>query len=410
MGSGNGRKFSGALIFAAVCAAATVSRAVDPGVRPGPLSAGGAVAGVNPQYFANVRRAFNQVYSIAGDLESGAGLGPRFNGTSCGGCHAYPAAGGASPKENPQLAMAAAHGARNAIPPFLKPDGPVLALRSLESGEVLPLFTVTGRSDAYGCAVPQPDFSNLAKLGFRIPTPLFGAGLIDNIPDAAILANRDSRRIEKEALGIGGRPSLDSTGRIGRFGWQAQHHSLAGFAEEAYRIEMGVRGARASYEPACSALYQAAYLDPNNSTSYDESEQSFTFLVTEYMRFLDAPHPRSGSAGRGGRLFDSIGCALCHTASLHTGKESDLASLNDREAPLFSDLLLHRMGAKPSDEFRTAPLWGLGQRVFLLHDGRTTDLAAAIRDHGGEADQVIARFERLSPAEQQELLNFLRSL
>jgi CxxC motif-containing protein (DUF1111 family) len=173
---------------------------------------------------------------------------------------------------------------------------------------------------------------------------------------------------------------------------------------------MGVRGARASYEPACSALYQAAYLDPNNSTSYDESEQSFTFLVTEYMRFLDAPHPVTGSAGRGRRLFDSIGCALCHTAFLHTGKESDLASLNDREAPLFSDLLLHRMGAKPSDEFRTAPLWGLGQRVFLLHDGRTTDLAAAIRDHGGEADQVIARFERLSPAEQQELLNFLRSL
>ena len=407
MGSGSGRKFSAALIFAAACAAATVSRAVDPGVRPGPSNAGSAVAGVDPQYFTNVRRAFNQVYSIAGDLESGVGLGPRFNGTSCGGCHAYPAAGGASPRGNPQPAMAAAHGARNVIPRFLRPDGPVLAVRSIESGEVLPLFTVTGRSDAYGCAVLQPDFSNPAKLTFRIPTPLFGAGLIDNIPDAAILANRDSRRAEKDALGIAGRPSLDSTGRAGKFGWQAQHHSLASFAEEAYRTEMGVRGARASYNAACSALYQSAYLDPNNSTSYDESEQSFTFLVTEYMRFLDAPKAVSLSPAIGRRLFESTGCALCHTPSLRTGKQSDLASLNDRDAPLYSDLLLHRVG---SDEFRTAPLWGLGQRVFFLHDGRTTDLLAAIREHRGEAEAVVARFERLSPADQQAVLNFLRSL
>jgi CxxC motif-containing protein (DUF1111 family) len=175
---------------------ALFAQAVDPGVRPGAASAGMPVAGVDAQYFSNGRRSFNEVHSIAGDIESGAGLGPRFNGTSCGGCHSYPAPGGSSPKQNPQLKMAVAHGARNAIPPFLKADGPVLAVRvkgrvgSIEPGEVLPLFTISGRSDAYRCAVDQPDFSDPTNLRFRIPTPVFGAGLIDNILDAEILANR----------------------------------------------------------------------------------------------------------------------------------------------------------------------------------------------------------------------------
>src|SRR5262249_44212833 len=139
--------------------AETVSRAVDPGVRPETVYAGNPIAGVNAEYFANVRSAFNEVYSIAGDIESGVGLGRRFNGTSCGGCHAYPASGGSSPKQNPQLAMAAAHGATNVIPKFLQADGPVLAVRvkakvgSTESGEVLPLFTVSGRADAHHCTV-----------------------------------------------------------------------------------------------------------------------------------------------------------------------------------------------------------------------------------------------------------------
>ena len=167
------------IVFAGACFsnwAQASSQAVDPGVRPGTASAGRALSGVDAQYFANVRGSFNEVHSIAGDIESGVGLGPRFNGTSCGGCHAYPAAGGSSPKQNPQLGMAIAHGARNAIPAFLKVDGPVLAVRvkgrlgSTEPGEVLPLFTVTGRSDAYRCAVDQPDFGDTLNLCFRILT------------------------------------------------------------------------------------------------------------------------------------------------------------------------------------------------------------------------------------------------
>jgi CxxC motif-containing protein (DUF1111 family) len=90
---------------------------------------------------------------------------------------------------------------------------------------------------------------------------------------------------------------------------------------------------------------------------------------------------------------------------------------------LFSDLAVHQMGegladgiaqggAGP-DEFRTAPLWGVGQRVFFLHDGRTSNLVDAIRAHqsrGSEANKVIEHFNELTVQEQQEIIDFLRSL
>src|SRR5260370_7568579 len=105
------------------------------------------------------------------------------------------------------------------------------------AGVVLPLFTVSGRTDAFECAAEQADFSDTANLSFRIPTPLFGAGLIDNIPDAAILANRTAQASHRLRLGIGGVPNLDSAGSAGTFGWKAQHHSLLTFPADPYRTE-----------------------------------------------------------------------------------------------------------------------------------------------------------------------------
>jgi CxxC motif-containing protein (DUF1111 family) len=425
--------------------AETLSRAVDLGARPGPATAGNPVAGVNAEYFANVRGAFNEIYSIAGDIEPGVGLGRRFNGTSCGGCHAYPTPGGSSPRQNPQLAMAAAHGAINVIPPFLKADGPVLVVRAKKNvgvtkpGEILPLFTVSGRVDASHCTVDQPDFSDTANQSFRVPTPVFGAGFIDNISDTVILENRARETTAKVALGIAGRPNLSSDDTVGKFGWKAQHHSLMRFAQEAYQTEMGVSAETSEYRrkslsAECYALYEAAYDDPNFASSYDPGEPASAFLFTEFMRLLDAPTPvdefpgaAATSIRNGRRLVERIGCTLCHTPSLRTDDQSNVHALNQRLVSLYSDLLLHHMGPKladgimqgraESDEFRTAPLWGAGQRVFFLHDGRTTDLLVAILDHasdgtGGrsEASAVIDRFSRLSPAEQQDVLNFIRSL
>jgi CxxC motif-containing protein (DUF1111 family) len=128
--------------------------------------------------------------------------------------------------------------------------------------------------------------------------------------------------------------------------------------------------------------------------------------------------------------FIGTGCSLCHTPSLTTGRaiatgssNSPSAALSNQPVNLFSDLLVHHMGqgladgitqgAAGPDEFRTAPLWGLGQRVFFLHDGRTKDLLAAIQAHdsqGSEANGVIQRFNALSSGQQQDVLNFLRSL
>jgi CxxC motif-containing protein (DUF1111 family) len=150
------------------------------------------------------------------------------------------------------------------------------------------------------------------------------------------------------------------------------------------------------------------------------------------MRMLAPPAPATPTAStqHGSALFSSVGCSLCHTPTLTTGKAIasgsatlPSAALSHQQANLFSDLLVHHMGegladgitqgAAGPDEFRTAPLWGVGQRVFFLHDGRTSDLIRAIRDHaseGSEANQVVRNFQELSAADQQDLINFLRSL
>lgn len=307
-------------------------------------------------------------------------------------------------------------------------------------GEVVPLFTIMGRSDARHCFVQQPDWGGV-KLSFRIPTPTFGAGLVESISDAAILDNQRLNAAAKRELGIAGRPNRSDDGLIGRFGWKAQHHSLLRFTGEAYETEMGIPNEvtysvnREPLAEGCYALYSAPYDDPTSyAGSYNADGGSPVFMFAEFMRVLNQPVPvssweRAGaqSIRRGSGLFDSSGCGLCHTPSLATDKTSEVPAMNGALAHIYSDLLIHHMGPRLADgvtqglagpdEFRTAPLWGIGQRIFFLHDGRTTDLLAAIREHKSsgersesEANTVIDRFEALSASERQDLLNFLRSL
>ncbi len=426
------------------------TRVKDPGVRGGAPAAGRPLRGTDPFLFAEGRDTFQEVYSVTGVLDPARGLGPRFNGTSCEGCHAHPAVGGSSPRVNPQFTMASAHGARNVLPLFLKPDGPVRVVRinsdsgGGERGRVVPLFTVTGRPDAGSCILKQPDFSESGNVIFRIPTPTFGAGLIENIPDAAILANQTAEAAAKRALGIRGKPNKSGHEAIGRFGWKAQNKSLLVAAAEAYSVEIGVPNEIFSYEgeygreplpSAClSLVYGKVPDDPANYTQSIVEWPSYVHRFMVFMRLLDQPKPLTSSPGAtapstasGRQLFGRVGCALCHTPALKTGRSSQIPALNNVAANLYSDLLLHRMGpglsdgivqgAAGPDEFRTAPLWGLGQRIFFLHDGRTSDLLVAIREHKSgtgdlksEASAVIGRFEALGPREQQDLLDFLRSL
>jgi CxxC motif-containing protein (DUF1111 family) len=352
--------------------------------------------------------------------------------------------------------MATAGGARNRLPSFVQLDGPVREARfrykadGSRDGGVRGLFVISGRKDATGdasnCFIRQDDFETHAARGnvsFRIPTPIFGAGLMEQIADATIVANQRASATQKSSLGIGGRPNIvlptgdphrnGNDGTIARFGWKAQNKSLLLFSGEAYNVEMGISNELFPTErdetPGCQ--YVRA---PNDVTNYDALTPIEAVNDVEkfaiFMRFLAPPRPApdTASIANGRSLFTSVGCALCHTPTLMTSR-SPIAALDNKPANLYSDLLLHQMGAALADdivqgeagpdEFRTAPLWGLGQRVFFLHDGRTADLLEAILAHrsaatsryrASEANGVVNRFQSLSERSKQDLLTFLRSL
>jgi CxxC motif-containing protein (DUF1111 family) len=440
---------------------------VDPGVRPGAPGAGDPLHGLTADeaaFFLDGQVRFADVEAVKGGANNG--LGPRFNSNQCLSCHAQPSSGGSSPARNPEVAVATLNGAKNLVPWFVTQAGPVREARfkrnpnGTNDGGVHDLFVITGRKDAPGCNIAQPDFlpagNPLTGQGgnpniiFRIPTPVFGAGLIEAIPDSAILANMRADASTKAGMGIYGHPNAHLSGNanrsandgtITRFGWKAQNKSLLMFSGEAYNVEMGVTNQLFPQErdetPGC--LFNATPEDTSNfTTASSASSNSNTAVLSDieafanFMRLLapPTPAPDTPSTVNGRAHFIKIGCAHCHTPSLSTGRliasgssTNPSAALSNQTANLFSDLLVHHMGkdledgitqggAGP-DEFRTAPLWGAGQRIFFLHDGRTTNLLDAIKAHksqGSEANKVIDHFNGLHTREKQDILNFLRSL
>ena len=430
---------------------APVTQAKDPGVRGGLAGAGGPLSGLTRmenEYFLVGQEDFEEVEEVA------EGIGPRMNLDSCAGCHSQPAVGGTSPAVNPQVAFASLDGGTDSVPPFLSLNGPVREARFVRNpdgspdGGVHALFTISGRTGAQGCTLAQPDFAAQVAAGnviFRIPTPTFGAGLIEMIPDSAILANRASAASAKSVLGIRGRANFAVAGRtisgqsnmngndgtVARFGWKAQNKSLLLFSGEAYNVEMGITNDL--FQTERDETGPCNYTDaPNSITDTDErnpaeaisSIEKFTF----FMRFLAPPTPSPDTPGgapsiaNGAQLFQSVGCVHCHTPSFTTSK-SRIAALSMQPVNLFSDLLVHDMGVGLADgvsqggangrEFRTAPLWGLGQRIFFLHDGRASDLVTAIQAHASrysEANGTVSNYQNLTTSQKQDLLNFLRSL
>lgn len=378
--------------------------------------------------------AFFQGQSTFEEVDTvSTGLGPRFNLDSCAGCHAQPAIGGSSPAVNPQVTRPLLLGAQNTVPSFIEANGPIRAVRFVlhsdgtPDGSVHDLFVITGRSDApAACAIQQPAFTPANNLAFRIPTPLFGMGLIEAISDATLTANLAATASQRQALGIAGRFNINANdGTVTRFGWKAQNKSPLMFAGEAYNVEIGVTNDLFPQEretnPAC-----ATNATPEDTTDFATNTPSDIELFATFMRFLAPPPPAAGPANpsvqRGDGVFNSVGCALCHTPVLQTSLSST-AALSTQNVTLYSDLALHNMGQgladgisqgnAAGDEFRSAPLWGLSSRLFFLHDGRSQDLTETIQLHasaGSEANGVIANFNALSAGAQQDLLNFLHSL
>lgn len=458
---------------------------VDPGPRPGPAGAGGPIPGLSANelnLFNQAKEVFEEVDSVSGTIpgEDGRGLGPTFNGNSCAQCHAQPAVGGSSPGlaspqnpvPNPQVLLATLHGASNLVPSFITANGPVREVRFVSTnpnsnsaaldGGVHGLYTIKGRTDAAGCSLAQTNFAQqLAahNVIFRIPTPAFGLGLVENTPDATLQANLSANAAQKLLLGISGR--LNTTGNDGtvtRFGWKAQNKSLMIFSGEAYNVEQGVSNEVFPNERAVVAgcVFNGTPEDHSNVTDATGTATEMSGDVVSFamfMRFLNAPAPTTTTASQlnGQAQFNTVGCTLCHTPTLATGTSPFPGMSNITYHP-YSDFAIHNMGSTLADginqgdagpdEFRTAPLWGLGQRLFFLHDGRTSDLMQAIQAHsspgfscaltqsfqqftvlgalfspfgqalrcGSEANGVINKFNALTNSQKQDVLNFLRSL
>jgi CxxC motif-containing protein (DUF1111 family) len=469
-------------------------------------------AGPFAPFWGRTTGVFGQLATVNGapDPATGnptlPGLGPSFNGTSCFMCHAHPAVGGTSPgvgtpgfTQNPQLDAAKAYGALNPenYSAFLQPNGPVRearyildptdATRRTLDGTVHSLFTIQGRKDApSGCVVAQPDIvTQMANnnVVFRIPTPTFGVGLIENVSDEDLVAN--VARASALNPAIRGVLNRSNDGTVARFGWKAQNKSLLAFAGEATNVEMGITNELFTNERAagtnCSPNQLPEDVVHGAFTEGDGQGDTATFVSSAienfviFMRINGAPsqcdfasgvnasgaavcNALGASAQSGLQVFNQIGCNLCHTQSFTT-KPSNVNGLSNRTFQPFSDFAVHHMGVTLADgvtqglagpdQFRTAPLWGLGQRLFFLHDGRTSDLKQAILAHsssssvcyttaatqaftvgfplngnasirftpqsstlscGSEANGVIDRFNSLTVQQQQDLLNFLRSL
>jgi CxxC motif-containing protein (DUF1111 family) len=457
----------------------------DPGVRSGAINGQTGATATSPlplssvtantpqgisEFFQNGLTRFQEVEVVSGGANNG--LGPRFNFNQCAGCHAQPAIGGSSAATNPEFTVVSsgvASSATNTVPSFLTANGPTREARfpffftssggantSAPNGGVEDLYTVAGRSDAGSCSLQQPSFAAAQQANdiiFRIPTPLFGDGLLENLDDSTLLNNQTSQA--NNGLGISGTFNHNGNdGTIARFGWKAQNKSVELFAGEAYNVEMGITNEIFQNErplpgedqqgtglPAsCLNLSGSGY--PEDATNFaPQTTSSDTFAENAqipsdvvqfamFMRLLAPPIPSTTTPGgasaisQGASLFSEIGCAVCHTPSLGATQASNVtASLGGATVNPYTDLEIHHMGTgltdnvsqgtAGGDQFRTAPLWGLGQRIFFLHDGRTSNLLTAIQDHassGSEATEVIENFDDLSTSQEQDILDFLRSL
>jgi CxxC motif-containing protein (DUF1111 family) len=434
---------------------------IDRGRRTGPPSAGGALSGLSTNdqtFFSQAQTVLEKSFSVAGTVvnEPGIGLGPLYNANSCAACHAHPAVGGASPTTNPEIQMATDAGATNAIPPFISIKGPVRIMRfiknlstGLTDGALYPFYSIATRSDnadLVHCTIQQPDWTtNLAtnNVVFRIPLPMFGDGLIENVPDASLIAAQNVSRNTSLGIVSGTFNFNNINGQISRMGWKGQQHTIFFVAAEAFVIEMGVTNSifaqkykLPTTQTACST--NAMPEDNPVVSPGSVSVSNYSSAVQNQAEFIRRLAPPTQAASgystatttvtsaqitQGVAAFHNAGCDACHISQQTTGPSS-IAPLNNVRFFPYSDVALHNMGTGLADniaqgtangsQWKTTPLWGLGQRLFLMHDGRETNVYNAIQDHtsaGSEANTSVLTYNSLlSASDQQSLLYFVRSL
>jgi len=355
--------------------------------------------------------SFNDDRFIFEEVEGRAdGLGPTYNAQSCRECHQNVVTGGASQITEHRT-------------------GRLVNGRFFESLGGSLIHSRATEAELVERVIPQDGVRT-----FRISTSTLGAGFVEAIPNATLLAIRDRQPAALRGTAVPV-PVLEADGqvRVGRFGWKAQHASLESFSADAYLNEMGITTPILPEENTASGRYVGM------GSGYDEvadpEDDGIDVIVfADFMRATEAPPrgPESPGSLAGERLFAELGCAGCHVPTITTappgtpingGRFIVPEALGNKLIHPYSDFLLHDVGtgdgipvlpgaayAGTARQIRTAPLWGLRTRNRLMHDGLSFSREDAIARHGGQAAPSRARFDRLGSAQRAQLVEFLDSL
>ncbi len=331
------------------------------------------------------------------------GLGPTFNETRCSSCHDLPVSGGSGVEvvvkatrwENGVCNLLADEGGDN----IQQQATPLAIAQGIRSEQMPP--SANGRAEVTGPAV-------------------FGSGLVEAIPDEAILSREDPD--DADGDGISGRAGRTADGRVGRFSRKLEIATVFDFIEGALRAELGLTTPMHPVEETVNGVPVPPEIDPMPEPEIDERGIN---LLTDYISFLAPPAREEITAAatrdsveQGERLFDQVGCTKCHVPSMQTGP-SDVAALDRKTVYLYSDILLHDLGPRMGDvcglnaspsEYRTSRLMGLRHQTNYLHDGRAGGLRQAVMFHDGEGTAAKEAFLGLNAEGQALLLRFLGSL
>lgn len=337
------------------------------------------------------------------EFEDATGLGPLFNEASCAECHEDPARGGSGDEIEFHATTSNFDGSCNDLTEY---GGPVY--QQFSSPALRPLL-------AQLKVEKEPIPPSASAVGLRTSAPLFGLGLVDAVPDAAILAMADP--FDRNGDGISGRANLTSDGRVGRFGRKAVVASLRAFNDGAFHDEIGITSAALPTEGTFGGYAMPSRAD---RVAGPEINEEALDLTDAFVRLLApvAPLELTKQAREGRNLFARVNCTGCHVPTLKTGN-NPVAALRYREVAAYSDLLLHDLGPALADicrpgasaaEFRTQPLMGLRLLQHFMHDGRAHTVTEAIEAHGGEATESRQEFDQLSDQQRAALVEFLNSL
>jgi len=411
--SGIGTAVRSRLVLLAIALAAGETPALGGGpVVPQP-KAGAPIAGLTAQ---ELDRFFVGRLRYQNDFTAAEGLGPIFNKESCADCHVNPLGGWGSITVT-RFGLAD----KKSYDDLSWLGGPLLQAGSIGESceEVIP-----------------PEANVVAK---RVTNSSLAFGLVEAIPDAAILANADP--FDQNGDQISGRARLvlpvesPETPRVGRFGWKAQVATVLTFSADAAHNEIGLTNRFFAEENAPNGdQRRLAECDEVADIEDVTDAEGFDFIdrVTDFQRFLGPPPqtPKSGMAGEA--IFNAIGCAKCHIAEWTTSNDPSLEeALRGRTIRPYSDFLLHGMGllgdgieenGADALEIRTPTLWNLRTRDPMLHDGRAAagTFAERVAGTGGaiwwhnvvasEARPSAIAFFALSESDQAKVVAFLDSL